>query len=332
MSMLLHQLQHLKVAGQPSSQHVAVKKRPSLLFDHEEAAEIDTEVIYDLGRNGLEELIKMDNSLSEYAENLFSEKCIGYERSIQGKEQLQQLDDTIAKFLRHLAPYLMLRAAHKCMEWLIRVFRINSYNIDSIMECILPYHDTVLFARILQLLPVKSKSSYWHWLRPAQKKDSPLAKSTLIQHCISVPSFLNFVCNMVEHCNNKITVNFYCSTVIGVLSTTTMLEESLVVMVMPRITNGLKSSHDHIKAANYIILAHMIQYTTLSDKVTNSLLNLLTKVSIILVTIGYHHVSICVEFISELVNGRDNVIMSLLFLSTTKNTLQQVSMVTIAIY
>ena len=292
MSTLLHQLQHLKVAGQPSSLHVAAKKRPSLLFGHEEAAEVDIEVIYDLGRNGLEELTKMDNSLSEYEENLFSEKCMEYERSIQDKEQLQQLDDTIAKFLRQLSPYLMLRAAHKCMEWLIRVFRINSYNVDSIMECILPYHDSILFARILQLVPLKSKSSYWHWLRPAQKKGSPLAKSTLVQHCISVPAFLSFVCNMVEHCNNRITVNFYCSTMIAVLNATTVVEESLVVMVMPHITNGIKSSHDHIKAANYIILAHMIQHTTFSDKVSNSLLNLLTKVSIILVTIGYHHVYI----------------------------------------
>ena len=289
MSALLQQLQHLKVAGQPSSLHVAVKKRPSLLFDHEQAAELDIEVIYDLGRNGLEELTKLDNSLSKYEENLFSEKCMEYERSIQGKEQLQQLNDTIGNFLRQLSPYLMLRAAHKCLEWLIRAFRINSYNIGSIMECTLPYHDTILFARLLQLLPLKSKSSCWHWLRPAQKKGSPLAKATLIQHCISVPSFLSFICNMIERCNNRIVVNFYCSTMIGVMNATAVVEESLVVMVMPYITNGVKSSHDHIKAANYIILAHMIQHATLSDKVSNSLLNLLTKVSIILVTIGYHH-------------------------------------------
>lgn len=294
MSTLLHQLQQLKVAGQPSSLLVEAKKRPSLLFNHEEAAEIDTEVIYDLARNGLEELVQMDNLLSEYEENLFSEKCIGYERSIQGREQLQQLDDTIAKFLRQLSPYVMLRAAHKCLEWLIRVYRINSYNVDSIMECMLPYHDTVLFARVLQLLPLKSKSSFWHWLRPAQKRGSPLATSTIIQHCVSVPAFLKYLCSMVEHSSNKITVNFYCSTIIAVLNILPVLEESLVVMVMPHVTNGIKSSHDHIKAANYIILAHMIQRTTLSDKVSSSLLNLLIKVSIILVTIGYRHVCIFV--------------------------------------
>lgn len=282
MSTLLQQLQHLKVAGQPSSINVASKKRPSLLFDPEEAAEIDIEVIYDLGRNGLEELTRMDSSLHEYEENLFSEKCIGYERSIQGKQQLQQLNETIGRFLRQLSPYLMLRAAHKCIEWLIRVFRINSYNVDDVMQCILPYHDTVLFARIVQLLPLKNKSSFWHWLRASQKKDAPLAKATLIQHCLSVPAFLNFICDMVLQCATKIAVKFYCSTLIAVMDTVRVLEEWLVVMVIPHITNGIKSSHGHIKAANYIILAHMIQRTMLSDKVSQSLLNLLAKVCILL--------------------------------------------------
>lgn len=282
MSTLQQQLQHLKVAGQPSSLHVDIKKRPSLLFDHEEAAAIDIEVIYDLGRNGLQELTRIDNSFNEYEEHLFSEKCIGYERSLQGKEQLQQLDEVIDKFLRQLSPYWMLRAAHKCMEWLIRVFRINSYNINAIMQCILPYHDSIVFSRMIQLLPVKSKSSFWHWLRASQKKGSPLAKTTLIQHCISVPAFLEFICNMVDQCGHKISVKFYCSTVVAVMTSVGVIDEQLVVMVIPHITNGLKSSHDHIKAANYIILAHMIQLTTLNDKVSNSLVNLLAKVSILL--------------------------------------------------
>lgn len=310
MSTLLRQLQHLKVAGQPSSLQVASKKRPSLLFDHAEAAAIDIEVIFDLGRNGLAELTRIDESLSDYEENLFSEKCIGYERSIQTKEQLQQLDETIAKFLRQLSPYLMLRAAHKCIEWLIRTFRINYYNVDDIMKCILPYHDTLMFARIVQLLPLKNKSSFWYWLCSSQKNGSPLAKVTLLQHCLSVPAFLSFVCDICKQSDKKITVNFYCTTVVGVISNAGVLNEWLVVMMIPYITNGLKSSHDHIKAANYIILSHMIQHTTLNDNVSNSLLTLIAKVCVISpVVIDYH---VYVEFIQEFSKGGDNDIVSLL--------------------
>ncbi|XP_065904568.1 HEAT repeat-containing protein 1-like isoform X3 [Dysidea avara] len=273
---LSQQLQQLKVPGQPSSRQVDLKKRPSLLFSAEEAAELDIERVFDIGRNGLEELVKLDNRFAKYEESLFSEGCMSYERSVQTTDHLLALDRTISDFLRLLSPYVMLQAASKCLEWLIRVFRINSYNIDALMECMLPYHDTVLFARILQLLPLKDKTSLWHWLRPSQKADSPMAKSTLIQHCISVPAFLSFVCDMVSHSDHKIIVTFYCSTMIGVIDSAGV-GEGLIVMVMPHLTSGLKSSHDHIKAATYIILSHLITNTSLSDKLTNSLLGLVAK-------------------------------------------------------
>ena len=110
---------------------------------------------------------------------------------------VEQLDENISTFLRRLSPYLLLKPAQKCLEWLIHAFRIQSYNVNSVIECILPYFETKLFARVLQLLPLKSSSSPWHWLRPLQKAGSPLSKLTLTQHCISVPSFLVFVCDMV---------------------------------------------------------------------------------------------------------------------------------------
>jgi len=276
---LSQQLQLLKVPGQPSSRQFDSNKRPSLLFSAEEAAELDIERVLDIGRNGLDELTKLDSRFAVYEESLFSEGCMSYERSLKTADQLRVLDKTISDFLRLLSPYMMLHAASKCLEWLIRVFRINSYNIDMLMESMLPYHESVLFARVLQLLPLKDKSSFWHWLRPSQKSDSPLARSTLIQHCISVPAFLKFVCNMVEHCDHKVVVSFYCSTLIGVIDSVGVGEE-LVVMVIPHLTNGLRSSHDHVKAATYIILSHMITKTSLSDKLARSLLGLIAKVTL----------------------------------------------------
>jgi len=274
---LSRQLQQLKVPGQPSLRQVDSKKRPSLLFSAEEAAELDVERVFDIGINGLEELVKLDIRFADYEKNLFTEGCLSYERSVQTADQLRALDNTISDFLRLLTPYVMLQAASKCLEWLIRVFRINSYNIDELLECVLPYHETVLFARIIQLLPLKDKASFWHWLRPSQKANVPLSRFTLIQHCISVPAFLSFVCNMVDHSDHKSVVAFYCSTLIGVTDSAGVREE-LVVMVIPHLINGLKSSHDHIKAATYIILSHMITKTSLSDKLTSSLLGLIAKV------------------------------------------------------
>ncbi len=228
MTSLAKQLQKLAIPGQPSLRQVVSKKRPSLLFSPEVAADIDIDSIHSLGLNGLEELISIDQSFEQFESTLFQDSCKDFERTVQMKEVLEDIDYKIAIFLRKLSPYFLLKPAQKCLEWLIRAFRINSFNVDPVMECILPYHDTNLFARVLQLLPIKSPTSPWHWLRPSQKAGSPVSRLTVKQHCISAPSFLVFLCEMVTKALKTLPSNsshhpllaLYTSTVLAVLEET----------------------------------------------------------------------------------------------------------------
>ena len=59
----------------------------------------------------------------------------------------------------------------------------------------LPYHETRLFVRILQVINVSDKLSRWHWLKPLQKPGVPLSKTALLNHCASSASFLKLVCD-----------------------------------------------------------------------------------------------------------------------------------------
>ncbi len=229
MTSLAKQLQKLAIPGQPSLRQVTSKKRPSLLFSPEVAADIDIDSIHSLGLNGLEELISIEHTFDQFESTLFQESCKDFERTVQTKEVLEEINNQIATFLRKLSPYFLLKPAQKCLEWLVRAFRINSFNIDSVMECILPYHNTNLFARVLQLLPIKSPTSPWHWLRPSQKAGSPLSKLTVKQHCISVPSFLVFLCEMVTKSLKTLSatssshhplLGLYTSTLLAVLQET----------------------------------------------------------------------------------------------------------------
>lgn len=47
-------------------------------------------------------------------------------------------------------------------------FHIQLYNADSLMACALPYHDTNLFVRILQLLKIQDTTNHWNWLHCLQ--------------------------------------------------------------------------------------------------------------------------------------------------------------------
>jgi hypothetical protein len=65
------------------------------------------------------------------------------------------LDASIDAFLTHLSPYFLLKPAGKAIEWLIRRFRINEFNIESVIACILPYHETKAFVAMVSTLRIE---------------------------------------------------------------------------------------------------------------------------------------------------------------------------------
>lgn len=288
MTSLAKQLERLAIPGQPSLRQLVSKKRASLLFDGKHAADMDIETFYSLGRNGLEELISIDPTFSQFEVTLFQESCKEFERSVQTSDVLEELDRNISIFLRRLSPYFLLKPTQKCLEWLIHVYRIHSYNVDTVMECILPYYETKLFVRMLQLLSLKSASSPWHWLRPLQRAGSPLSRLALVQHCISVPSFLVFICDMLP---KSITVHkhsppgclsgvvaLYCSTVVLVLDTEMGISEEIIGRLLPYLLKGLKSRVADYRAASYVIVGQLANRATLDERLTRSLLETTTKV------------------------------------------------------
>ena len=288
MTSLAKQLKRLAIPGQPSLRQLVSKKRPSLLFDAKEAADMDVDTFFSLGRNGLEELISIDATFSQFEVTLFHESCKDFERSVQTSDVLDELDRTIATFLRRISPYFLLKPSQKCLEWLIRVYRVQSYNVDSVMECILPYYETKLFARVVQLLPLRSASSAWHWLQPLQRAGSPLSRLTLVQHCISVPAFLVFVCEMVPKSiavhkrsppgSLRSVLALYCSTVAFVLETESGTSEEIVGRLLPYLLKGLKSRVVDYCAASYVIVGQLVTKATLEERLTTSLLEAVTKV------------------------------------------------------
>lgn len=73
----------------------------------------------------------------------------------QTPEENAKLDASIAAFLRQLSPYFLLKPAAKAMEWLIRRFRVQDFNVEAVLACIFPYHETKLFAQMVSLLDIK---------------------------------------------------------------------------------------------------------------------------------------------------------------------------------
>ncbi|KFP34827.1 HEAT repeat-containing protein 1, partial [Chlamydotis macqueenii] len=241
------------------------------------------------GCTGLEELMAIDPSFEVFQSNLFSSMSKGLERSVQSKAVNQQLNKNISLFLIHLSPYFMLKPAQKCLEWLIHRFHIHLYNQDSLIGCVLPYHETNLFVRVIQLLNIKSPTHKWHWMDPIRKPGVPLARGTVITHCYKDLDFMDFICRLVaksvkvfSECPGnsaqlRVLLVFYASTIVSALGAAEKITDTVVSMLLPYIQKGLKSSIQDYRAATYMIICQITVKVTLEASLVHSLMLQISK-------------------------------------------------------
>ena len=303
---LARQLQRLELPGQPSLQLLASKKRPSFLFESREAGDVDTETIFHLATNGLEELVSIDKTFTAFQDTLFSETFKSFERTHVTEEEAEKLDHELERFLFLVSPYFLLKPSHKCLEWLVRVFRINSFNVDHVMQCILPYYQTNLFVRMLQLLPLKSHTSPWHWLRPLQKSGTPLSQQAIINHCIADHAFLVFVCELagksVKHnkhqpvCSQS-SVALYTSVLVGVLEGTKKITENLVTLLSPYLRKGLRSKNSDFYSSSLILVTALSSRVLLVERLVHSFMEGIAKVHVCVQIICLYCVITCIIYV-----------------------------------
>ncbi|NXU49691.1 HEAT1 protein, partial [Turnix velox] len=262
----------------------------SLLFSSKEAAAIDRDTFFAIGCTGLEELMGIDPLFEEFQSSLFSSMSKGLERSVQSKAVNQELNKNISLFLIHLSPYFMLKPAQKCLEWLIHRFHIHLYNQDDLIGCVLPYHETNLFVKVIQLLDIKSPTHKWHWMDPIRKPGVPLARGTVITHCYKDLNFMDFICRLVaksvkvvfsespgSSAQLRVLLVFYGSTIVSALGAAEKITDTIVSMLLPYIQKGLKSSVQDYRAATYMIICQMTVKVTVETSLLHSLMLQISK-------------------------------------------------------
>lgn len=278
-SSLASQLKRLSTPTSLAVKAAQSSRKPSLLFTDSEAADLDVETVYNLGVNGLAELQNINPVFQTFQKSLFGRASMSFERTQQTSEHDEKLNAEISRFLREVSPYILLRPAQKAMEWVIRTFRIHAFNTDALVACILPFHNTAVFVRILELMPLKDPSSRWHWLLPAQQSKSPLSRFTVLQQCQSVPAFLQFICDHVEHTigdsdtGHSVLVSFYTSICVLLLNSSPVVSEHLLTYLVPSCVKSLRSNHGELKAGAYMILGQMAVRAVLEKRVVESLVD-----------------------------------------------------------
>ncbi|XP_068621237.1 HEAT repeat-containing protein 1 [Battus philenor] len=335
---LAEQLQ--KLSAPQSSIYKEEKRKASLLFDPKEAALKDRETFYEIGLSGLKELTALYEGFRVYEDSLFSVSSKEFERAVQSKEVNQNLDQTIEKFLLQLSPYFLLQSSHKALEWLVNRYHIHEYNQDSIMMLILPYHETKIFVRFLQIMVVKGNR--WNWLRPIQKKGLVLSAQVLYNHCASNPATIHFIAKMVlkyvkvygERATQLNTVyTLFAMVSLGVIDAMKAVNEAVVNAMLPTIMKGFESSIKDFRASSYVVYGFLCANATLKPRTLNEILECLlttdfelTYETVFLIFLTYasqkHMTKVSEEILNDMSGNNMNNLCTHLKVIATKSNIQ----------
>jgi hypothetical protein len=278
MSKLAAQLQKLQQTSVARNVDEASKSQSSILFSPRQAAQYDNSTIFELGLEGLRALSRFDAKLESYEKSLFSEGMKSVDRTLQTKDENSKLNDVISTFLRHLGPHALDKNARKVLEWLIRRFRIQEFNLNAVMEFILPYHDTKLFVDLVKLLKLDGK---WQWLGVySQKKlDTPLDRQSLVQRLLTDVWLVEFICQMaLNGVKTKVKSTqtlwaFVACTLASYLQVCS-IDEKLVSIIVPFIV-GAAAQRDSMDAnlTSLLLLTQFAGRTQLTWQALESIIN-----------------------------------------------------------
>ncbi|KAL5979881.1 hypothetical protein ACLOJK_038993 [Asimina triloba] len=225
--------------------------RPSVIFDPKEAADIDAETILSIALSGLEVLIQADERFRRYKDTIFSHKSSDLDRETMVIEENKKIDASIASYLRLLAGFLQLPSALKTLEYLIRRYKVHAYNVDELVLCALPYHDTHAFVRIVQVLELGNKK--WAFLEGIKASGAPPPRNVIVQQCIRDMGVLEDICNYAMPTNmfqqSRPVICFCSAVVVETLGAVPTLDTDIVKRILPFAFAGLSSgrgaSPDH---------------------------------------------------------------------------------------
>ncbi|KAJ2723879.1 snoRNA-binding rRNA-processing protein utp10 [Coemansia sp. Benny D115] len=271
-SSLAQQLYHMKKVDRMVGSHAVQKTRPSFLFEPRQAADMDMQTIFDIGRDGINDLIKVNKAFGSYSSTLFSEAVKDMDRVLQTKSENEKLDESIRSFLFLLAPHFLTRPAGKALEWLIRRFRIQEFNAKDILAALMPYHETKAFLTMLTIISFSTEDmSVFGFMVSQRKARRLLDRATLIGQCLIDRSILAFICDAVSRARSLGLAypgmySFYAAVTSQYLERLSDIDLSTINFIMPIIVDGLDFEDKNSQVAAYMVLGTISARVTMTEQ------------------------------------------------------------------
>lgn len=256
--------------------------RPSVLFGPKEAADVDLRSILPLALSGLDALIEADDRFLSYKTTIFSHATLDINREKMPPKEEEKLNKSICSYLQLLAGHLHLPAALKTLEYLIRRYQIHIFNVEELVLCALPYHDTQVFVRIIQLLDFSNKK--WAFLEGVKISGAPPPRKVIVKQCVRDKGVLEALCNYASPTkgfqHSRPVICFCTAVTVDVLGSVVKLDTDMLQRILTFVFNGLNptisGSPDH-GAGALMIVGLVATRTTLASKLVQNLILLIIR-------------------------------------------------------
>ncbi|KAJ7178741.1 armadillo-type protein [Mycena crocata] len=243
------------------------KTAESYLFTGREADQHDLESIHALGVNGFLQLAALNQVFRQFEGPLFSDGAKDTDRTLLETDGVGQLNATVAGFLPLLGPYLMDAPTGKVLEWLVRRFRINEFNVEAILALFLPYHESPHFAKMLSILHVKQNST-WSFLLPFKSAAQNVPRVALVTEMLKNSDATRFIVNLLPtgikgNCSHHTLLAFNAATIHDYLTRTKGLDEGTLALLLPALLEPLQNRSEAVSKdtilGSYILLSALAQ-------------------------------------------------------------------------
>ncbi|KAI6126293.1 hypothetical protein EDD16DRAFT_1553513 [Pisolithus croceorrhizus] len=203
----------------------------------------------------------------DFEQTLFSEAAKNMDRTLQTGEVTANLDRNINAFLVLLGPWLMEAPTGKVLEWLVRRFRINEFNVDAVLTLFLPYHESPHFVKMLSILhiPPTSRFSFLLAFKSAAK---PLSRSALVKEMVSSVEVARFTAELLPtavECSysHHTLLAFNAATMHDYISSVPRLDDGMLAFILPALLTPLQTTSKDVNIA----LGSFVLLCVLSQKV-----------------------------------------------------------------
>ncbi|GAA6009387.1 snoRNA-binding rRNA-processing protein UTP10 [Rhodotorula paludigena] len=158
-----------------------LKQQPTFVFTPRHAASLTSADLHSLAANAWDQLAALDPFFAAHYKDVLGEQAKSLDRTGLTKEENEKVGKMVDKVLRALGKHMLLKPAGLVLEWLVRRFRVQDFNIPGLIALFLPYHNTPHFPSALNLIAETTLvATPFASLLPAKKSLQPVALPSLI--------------------------------------------------------------------------------------------------------------------------------------------------------